>query len=301
MQDAGVDPVAIDTFAHYYRLLEHGETGMIPESTISPLDMEALADVEVSDDVAAEAIRRTAVIKLNGGLGTSMGMDRAKSLLCVRRGLSFLDIIARQVLHLRKEYDAPLPLIFMNSFRTSADTMAALARYQDLQVDGLPLEFLQNKVPKLLESSLVPGVLPEEPRPRVVSARPRRPLHRAARHRRARPAARRRLPPRLRLQLRQPRRRAGRAGRGLVRPERRSVRDRGRTPHAVRPQGRTLRQAQGRRPDRAARERADARLRPEGARRPRPAPVHLDEQPVVRPRRDDRRRWTRARASSACR
>ena len=57
--------------------------------------MEALADVEVVDDVATEAIRSTAVIKLNGGLGTSMGMDRAKSLLCVRRGLSFLDIIAR--------------------------------------------------------------------------------------------------------------------------------------------------------------------------------------------------------------
>ena len=47
MADAGVDPVAIETFAHYYRLLEHGETGMIPESTIEPLDMEALADVEV--------------------------------------------------------------------------------------------------------------------------------------------------------------------------------------------------------------------------------------------------------------
>ena len=106
MVAAGVDEVAIETFAHYFRLLEHGETGMIPESAIEPVDMEALRDVEVSDDDAAAAIRTTAVIKLNGGLGTSMGMDRAKSLLCVRRGLSFLDIIARQVLHLRKEYDA---------------------------------------------------------------------------------------------------------------------------------------------------------------------------------------------------
>ena len=106
MVAAGVDEVAIETFAHYYRLLEHGETGMIPESSIEPVDMQSLADVEVADEDAAEAIRSTAVIKLNGGLGTSMGMDRAKSLLCVRRGLSFLDIIARQVLHLRKEYDA---------------------------------------------------------------------------------------------------------------------------------------------------------------------------------------------------
>src|ERR1700754_2686794 len=115
MAAAGVDEVAIETFAHYFRLLEHGETGMIPEDTIEPVDMESLRDVEVGEEEAAAALRGTAVVKLNGGLGTSMGMDRAKSLLCVRRGLSFLDVIARQTLHLRKAYDAPLPMIFMNS------------------------------------------------------------------------------------------------------------------------------------------------------------------------------------------
>src|SRR5512139_389852 len=156
MQSAGVDPVAVDVFTHYYKLVESGETGMVPESTIEPLGMEALADVDVPDDVAREAIGTTVVIKLNGGLGTSMGMDRAKSLLEVRDGLSFLDIIARQVLALRKEYDARLPLIFMDSFRTSADTMAALAPYADLEVDGLPLEFLQNKEPKLRADDLTP-------------------------------------------------------------------------------------------------------------------------------------------------
>ncbi|MDQ4054623.1 MAG: UTP--glucose-1-phosphate uridylyltransferase [Actinomycetota bacterium] len=163
MVAADVDEVAIETFAHYYRLLEHGETGMIPESAIDPVDMESLADVEVAEDVAAEAIQHTVVIKLNGGLGTSMGMDRAKSLLCVRRGLSFLDIIARQVLHLRKEYDAPLPMIFMNSFRTSSDTIDAIARYDELPVEGLPLEFLQNKEPKLLLDDLSPAAYPKDP------------------------------------------------------------------------------------------------------------------------------------------
>jgi UTP--glucose-1-phosphate uridylyltransferase len=163
MAAAGVDDVAIETFAHYYRLLEHGETGLIPESSIEPVDMESLGSVEVSDADAAAAIRATAVIKLNGGLGTSMGMDRAKALLCVRRGLSFLDIIARQVLHLRKDHDATLPLLFMNSFRTSADTMAALARYEDLPVEGLPLEFLQNKEPKLLAKDLSPASWPKDP------------------------------------------------------------------------------------------------------------------------------------------
>ena len=163
MRDAGVDETSIDVFAHYFRLLEHGETGMMPESSIEPHDMPALADAEVGDDVALAAIGETVVIKLNGGLGTSMGMDRAKSLLCVRRGLSFLDIIARQVLHVRREYDVRLPLVLMNSFRTSADTMAALGRYQDLRVDGLPLEFLQSKEPKLLEKDLSPAAYPRNP------------------------------------------------------------------------------------------------------------------------------------------
>jgi UTP--glucose-1-phosphate uridylyltransferase len=162
MQAADVDDLAVQVFAHYYRQIEHGETGIIAEDSIEPLDMESLADVEVSDEAASEAIGATVVIKLNGGLGTSMGMARAKSLLCVRRGLSFLDVIARQVLHLRREYGATLPLIFMNSFRTSADTLAALARYSDLAVPGLPLEFLQNKEPKLRVEDLKPVEWPRD-------------------------------------------------------------------------------------------------------------------------------------------
>ena len=218
MAAAGVDPVAIEVFAHYYRLVESGETGMIPESTIEPLDTDALADVEVPDDVAREAIGRTVVIKLNGGLGTSMGMDRAKSLLDVRDGLSFLDIIARQVLAVREKYDAPLPLIFMNSFRTSADTREvarALPRAAGRRPPaGVPAE----------QGAQAPRGRPHArrlaggPGPRVVPAGPRRHLHRAARDRPARPADRRRLHPGLRVQLRQPRCGAGPPGRRLVRP-----------------------------------------------------------------------------------
>ena len=58
------------------------------------------------------------MIKLNGGLGTSMGMDKAKSLLPVRDGRSFLDLIVDQVRHARLVHGVRLPMIFMNSFRT---------------------------------------------------------------------------------------------------------------------------------------------------------------------------------------
>jgi UTP--glucose-1-phosphate uridylyltransferase len=160
MADAGVDPTAIDVFEHYYRMVESGETGMVPESTIEPLDIPALADVAHTG--GADGLARTAVIKLNGGLGTSMGLDKAKSLLEVRDGLTFLDLIARQVLWARQEYDVRLPLVFMDSFRTSEDTRAALADY-DLSVDGLPLDFLQNKEPKLRADDLTPVTWEKDP------------------------------------------------------------------------------------------------------------------------------------------
>ena len=162
MEEAGVDPVATEVFAHYYRLVESGETGMVPESTIEPVDMPALADVDLPDQAPTDGLAGTVVVKLNGGLGTSMGMDRAKSLLEVRAGLSFLDIIARQVLWAREEYGVALPLVLMNSFRTSDDTTSALGAY-DLSVDDLPLDFLQNKEPKLRGDDLTPVTWDKDP------------------------------------------------------------------------------------------------------------------------------------------
>ena len=158
-----VDPTAIEVFSHYYKLVESGETGMIREADIEPLDMDALADVEVSDDDAVAALGRTVVVKLNGGLGTSMGLAAAKTLLEVRDGLTFLDVIARQVLALRKRHDVRLPLLFMNSFRTRDDTLEALAPYADLPDADLPLDFLQNKEPKLLAEDLTPVSWPDDP------------------------------------------------------------------------------------------------------------------------------------------
>ncbi len=156
MADAGVDPAAIEVFAYYYRLVESGETGMVPESTLDPLEIPSIADVDVATPAPTDGLGRTAVIKLNGGLGTSMGLDRAKSLLEVREGLSFLDVIVRQVLSAREKHGVRLPLVFMNSFRTSAETLRVLDRYPDLPVGDLPLEFLQNKEPKLRADDLTP-------------------------------------------------------------------------------------------------------------------------------------------------
>ncbi len=163
MAAEGVHPSAVEVFTYYYRRLESGETGMVPESSIEPLDSPSLAEAEVPDDVALEALAGTVVVKLNGGLGTSMGLDRAKTLLAVRDGLTFLDVIARQVLAARRGYGVRLPLVFMDSFRTRDDTLAALSAYPDLPDSVLPLDFLQNKEPKLRADDLTPVSWPPDP------------------------------------------------------------------------------------------------------------------------------------------
>ena len=157
MREEGVPQTAIDVFTRYYDQLEQGVTGSIPEDTIEPyLDPQRLEDVRMDPFQAKEVFDKLVVINLNGGLGTSMGMDRAKSLLPVRDGKSFLELIVEQVLAARRATGARLPLLFMNSFRTQADTLEVLAKYPDLPVGDLPLDFLQNKEPKLRTDDLTP-------------------------------------------------------------------------------------------------------------------------------------------------
>lgn len=164
MAEAGVAEQAINVFTDYYRQLEQGSTGYIAEDSIEPLtDPDLLSEVELDPEDARRAIDRTVIIKLNGGLGTSMGLDRAKSLLPVRDGATFLDLIAGQVLAARAEYGARLPLIFMNSFRTRDDTLDQLLRHPELPVAGLDLDFLQNSEPKLRADDLTPVEWPADP------------------------------------------------------------------------------------------------------------------------------------------
>jgi UTP--glucose-1-phosphate uridylyltransferase len=159
MRREGVPDAAIATFEHYYRQLEAGESGLLPEHALEPVrelpDADALPDAEAPLDEAV-------VIKLNGGLGTSMGMSRAKSLLEVKEGLSFLDVIARQVLALREASGARLPLVLMNSFYTRDDSLALLERYEDLAAD-VPFDFVQHKEPKLLVDGLQPAEWTRDP------------------------------------------------------------------------------------------------------------------------------------------
>lgn len=163
MREAGLPEPAIRSFGAHYAALAKGERGTLSQREIEPVHSveraEALGDRKAAGHAA---LAHTVVIKLNGGLGTTMGMRRAKSLLEVREGLSFLDVIARQVLHLRHAHGARVPLLLMNSFRTRDDSLAALAKYPELAGE-LPLDFLQNKVPRIAAADLTPVRWPADP------------------------------------------------------------------------------------------------------------------------------------------
>ena len=156
MRREGLPDAAIETFRHYYEQLAEGETGMIPESEIEPVEdpqeFDALPDTDAPLDEAV-------VLKLNGGLGTSMGMTQAKSLIEAKDGLTFLDVIARQVVSLRERSGARLPLVLMDSFRTHDDALAALGDFES----DVPLDFVQHKEPKLLVDGLQPVEWPDDP------------------------------------------------------------------------------------------------------------------------------------------
>lgn len=164
MREAGVSDLATSVFAAFHEQLRSSATGFVPESSIDPLErVPHLRDVDVDATAVREALDRTVVVKLNGGLGTSMGISGPKTALEVRDGRTFLDVIAEQVLALRRRHGAGTPLVLMNSFRTRERSLEILARHRGLEVDGLPLDFVQSKEPKLRADDLFPVEWPQDP------------------------------------------------------------------------------------------------------------------------------------------
>jgi UTP--glucose-1-phosphate uridylyltransferase len=135
MRSDGASEAAIAAFARLYERARAGDTGVLPSAELEPVtDVPALEELP-----AADGLEGVAMLKVNGGLGTTMGLDGPKSLVEVKPGVTFLDVIARQARSLR------VPLVLMNSFAT-----------RDARVPGLSEEFLQSRVPRLRAADLEP-------------------------------------------------------------------------------------------------------------------------------------------------
>jgi UTP--glucose-1-phosphate uridylyltransferase len=147
MRAAGVSDTGVRAFARLYELFAGGDRGVLASAELEPVP--AVPSLEDLDDGAGDALDHTVLIRLNGGLGTTMGLSGPKSLVEVRPGLTFLDIIARQARAAR------LPLVLMNSYATREPSLVALERHGGLSCD-LPPDFLQHREPRLSATDLQP-------------------------------------------------------------------------------------------------------------------------------------------------
>jgi UTP--glucose-1-phosphate uridylyltransferase len=157
MESEGLPPLVIDTFTYYYDEVLNGATGLVYDKDIQPVapdEIEAYANLLEYGYKGIDVFHQTVRIILNGGLGTSMGLTGAKSLIEVKGGMSFLDIIIRQAAN------SEVTLAFMNSFSTHGDTLATLA---ELKLSRLPITFVQHKFPKIIRQDFSPATWPKNP------------------------------------------------------------------------------------------------------------------------------------------
>ena len=143
MEKENIPVTVINTFSYYYKKVLSGEQGLISDKQIQPIspqEIEKAENLSTYEKTGKEILNKAIVIKLNGGLGTSMGLTGPKSLLEVKQGRSFLEIIINQV----KRQGVRLAL--MNSFNTYEETKEALDK---LKPSDYPLTFLQNMYPKI--------------------------------------------------------------------------------------------------------------------------------------------------------
>jgi UTP--glucose-1-phosphate uridylyltransferase len=161
----GVHATELAALRRRLRQLDEPQAGLLPGEALEPLtDLPRLDELPVPPPgQARDVLGRLVVVKLNGGLGTSMGLSGPKSLLEVKPGASFLDIIATQVLALRERHGARLPLVLMNSATTRGPSLDVLRGYDGLRGPGVPPDFLQGREPKIRAADWLPVRWPADP------------------------------------------------------------------------------------------------------------------------------------------
>ena len=157
MQNEGLQPLVIDTFAYYYNQVVTGETGLVFDREIQPLEpheVENFDNLKKYTAAGQRALNHSVRIVLNGGLGTTMGLTGPKSLIEAKNGKSFLEIILKQA------ENSGVQLALMDSFNTHDATLAALSK---LKPSPTPLQFIQHKFPKIQQQDLSPAIWPQNP------------------------------------------------------------------------------------------------------------------------------------------
>ncbi|KAK9694083.1 UTP--glucose-1-phosphate uridylyltransferase [Popillia japonica] len=147
-----------DGFAALFTRFLEEQGPSVQWEKIEKLHNDAVRDYKTLEtpttDVVHSMLQKLVVVKLNGGLGTSMGCHGPKSVIAVRNDLTFLDLTVQQIEHLNKTYKVNVPLVLMNSFNTDADTEQVIRKYKKLQIEIHT--FNQSCYPRINRETLMP-------------------------------------------------------------------------------------------------------------------------------------------------
>ncbi|CAD6573815.1 MAG: UTP-glucose-1-phosphate uridylyltransferase [Tremellales sp. Tagirdzhanova-0007] len=135
-------------------LLDRAKGEKLEWDKISPPKAEQVHSYKQIPQIDPSILNKLAVLKLNGGLGTTMGCVGPKSIIEVRDSMTFLDLAVRQIEHLNSEYNVNVPFILMNSFNTDEDTARIIQKYQNHNINILT--FNQSRYPRVDRESLLP-------------------------------------------------------------------------------------------------------------------------------------------------
>ncbi|XP_073148764.1 UTP--glucose-1-phosphate uridylyltransferase [Henckelia pumila] len=122
------------------------------DEVVVPYD--SLAPVPEDYAETKKLLDKLVVLKLNGGLGTTMGCTGPKSVIEVRNGLTFLDLIVIQIETLNAKYGCNVPLVLMNSFNTHDDTLKIVEKYGNTNIQIHT--FNQSQYPRLVVEDFMP-------------------------------------------------------------------------------------------------------------------------------------------------
>jgi len=163
-----VSKLATKIFYHNLNKFLSKNDPFIRSAEITPLDKTDETYTEISlpeTEKLLSEIKKVAVIKLNGGLGTTMGLNLPKSQLTVKNNMNFLEITCNQISKFRDKIKVQVPLIFMNSFNTDSETLNNLKKINFNNTD-LPVSFIENKSPKIsknFSNQVKPANYPQNP------------------------------------------------------------------------------------------------------------------------------------------
>jgi len=145
-------------FKRYLNIVKTPGGEYISWDTVKSPSAEMIQDMSALPKPAPESVKellgKLAVVKLNGGLGTTMGCTGPKSMVEAHDGMTFLDLIVEQLKEVNRTYGVDVPLVLLCSFNTFSETQKVLPKYAKSGVRVFT--YLQSTHPRFDQATLLP-------------------------------------------------------------------------------------------------------------------------------------------------